>query len=133
MIKFSELQPGNVVVAGFEDVQSEGIVKELNHEDKEVCVETAVQEFWYSPNDLYPVPLDDAQLKKLGFEKVDTGDQVKYMKGAFRILVPRGGDFSHFDMWYREDRRNIRHPMSVHELQNHHYQMTKVELNLETA
>ena len=133
MIKFSELQPGNVVVASFEDVQSEGIVKELNHEDKEVCVETAVQEFWYSPNDLYPVPLTDAQLRKLGFEQMDMGDQVKYMKGAFRIMVPKGSDFSHFDMWYREDRRHIKQPIAVHELQNHYYQMTKVELNLETA
>jgi hypothetical protein len=132
MIKFSTLQQGNLVVASFEDVQSEGIVKELNNEDKEVCVETA-QEFWYSPNDLYPVPLDDAQLKKLGFEKVGAGDQVKYMKGAFRILLPREGDFSHFEMWYREDRRHITQPMAVHELQNHHYQMTKVELNLETV
>ena len=133
MIKISELQPGNLVIASYEDVQSEGIVKELNHEDKEVCVETAVQEFWYTPNDLYPVPLDDAQLKKLGFEKMDTGDHVKYMKGAFRLLVPKGNDFSDFEMWYREDRRHIRHLISVHELQNHHYQMTKVELNLELA
>ena len=133
MIKLSELQPGNLVVASYEDVQSEGIVKELNHEDREVCVETAVQEFWYSPNDLYPVPLDDAQLKKLGFEKVDTGEHIKYMKGAFRLLVPKGDDFSNFEMWYREDRRHIRHRISVHELQNHHYQMTKVELNLELA
>ena len=133
MIKLSELQPGNLVVASYEDVQSEGIVKELNQEDKEVCVETAVQEFWYSPTDLYPVPLDDAQLKKLGFDKVDTGDHIKYMKGAFRLLVPKGDDFSNFEMWYREDRRHIRHRISVHELQNHHYQMTKVELNLELA
>jgi len=133
MIKFSSLQPGNLVVASFEDVQSEGIVKELNHEDKEVCVETTAQEFWYSPNDLFPVPLNDAQLKKLGFEKMAVGDQVKYMKGAFRILVPQGGDFSHFEMWYREDRRHITYPVAVHELQNHYYQMTKVELNLEAV
>lgn len=133
MIKFSSLQPGNLVIASYEDVQSEGIVKELNHEDKEVCVETAVQEFWYTPNDLYPVPLSDAQLTKLGFEKQDMGDQVKYMKGAFRLVVPKGGDFSNVEMWYREDRRHITYHMAVHELQNHHYQMTKVELNLEPA
>jgi hypothetical protein len=133
MIKISELQQGNLVVASFEDVQREGIVKELNHEDKEICVETEVQQFWYQPADLYPVPLNDAQLVKLGFEKQDMGDQVKYLKGAFRVLVPKGGDFSDFEMWYREDRRHMKQPIAVHQFQNHYYQMTKVELNLETA
>ena len=131
MIKFSELKPGDIVMVDFESQQWEGIVKELNYEDKEICVETDVQEFWFTPEHVKPIMLNDEQLKKLGFEKHEEGDYNKYMKGAFRILVPKNGDFSDFEMWYREDRRHIKHPIAVHELQNHYYMMTKVELNVD--
>ena len=64
-----------------------------------------------------------------GFEKQDQPDgSVKYLKGPFRILLSRPGNFSSFEMWYREDRRRIHQPLSVHELQNHYHQMTKIDL-----
>jgi hypothetical protein len=50
------------------------------------------------------------------------------MKGAFRIVTPKIGDFSNIEMWYREDRRHFSHPIGVHQLQNLHLQMTKVPL-----
>ncbi|WP_315821911.1 hypothetical protein [Paraflavitalea speifideaquila] len=81
MLKLSELQPGDIVMAEFEGQQMEGTVKELNREDKEVCVETSVQEFWFKPEHLYPIPLSEEQLLKLGFERVENGDgSVKYKK-----------------------------------------------------
>ena len=129
MIKFSELKPGDIVLADYEDKQWEGIVKELNREDKEVCVETDVQQFWFTPEHLYPILLDDDQLQKLHFEKQESDGTTKYMKGAFRIQLSKEKGFSDFEMWYREDRRHIKQPLAVHELQNHYYQMTKVELN----
>jgi hypothetical protein len=129
MIKFSELKPGDIVFADYEDKQWEGIVKELNREDREVCVETDVQKFWFTPDHLYPVMVDDEQLKKLHFEKQEKDGIVKYMKGAFRIQLSQARGFSDFEMWYREDRRHMKQPIAVHELQNHYYQMTKVELN----
>lgn len=129
MIKFSELKPGDIVLADYEDKQWEGIVKELNREDKEVCVETDVQQFWFTPEHLYPILLDDDQLQKLHFEKQESNGTIKYMKGAFRIQLSKEKGFSDFEMWYREDRRHIKQPLAVHELQNHYYQMTKVELN----
>lgn len=129
MIKFHELKIGDRVIADFEGQQWQGMITKLNREDKEVCVETDVQEFWFSPNDLYPIPLSEEQLLKLAFIKQDNGDgSVKYIKGPFRILLARGDDFTNFEMWYREDHRKITEPISVHELQNHYYQMTKVEL-----
>ena len=132
MIKFSTLQEGDLVIVDFEGVSREGIVSRLDHEEKKACVESDVQEYWYAPEQMAPIPLDDENLiHKLGFEKQDMGDHTKYLKGAFRILVPRGGDFGHFEMWYREDRRHINYPMAVHELQNAYYQMTKVELSPE--
>lgn len=129
MIRFNDLKPGDLVIAEYEGEKWEGVVKELNREDKEVCVETSVQEFWFTPEHLFPIPLSDEQLHKLGFTKVQNGSGVKYMKDSFRVQVPSEHDFSHLEIWWREDRRELTQPISVHELQNHYYQMTKVELN----
>lgn len=129
MIRFNELKPGDLVFAEYEGEKTRGVVKELNKEDKEVCVETPVQDFWFEPEHLYPIPLTDEQLEYLGFTKAENGNGVKYMKDSFRILVPDKNDFSNIEIWWREDRRMLNHPIAVHELQNHYYQMTKVELN----
>ncbi|MBS1915813.1 MAG: hypothetical protein JST87_06020 [Bacteroidetes bacterium] len=129
MIKFQELKVGDIVIAEYEGKQSEGEVIDIDREDKEVCVETDVQDFWYTPDHLFAIPLDDSQLQKFGFEKkVNEDGSVKYMKDAFRILLSKPEDFSNFEMWYREDRRHIKAPINVHELQNHFSQMTKVGL-----
>jgi hypothetical protein len=129
MIKFNELKVGDLVHAEFEGAIREGEVTDLDREDKLVCVKSDVQDFWYGPEHLFPIPVQDEQLKKFGFEKVENSDgTVKYKKGAFRILLPKNDHFSSFEIWYREDRRHITHPISVHELQNHYSQMTKVEL-----
>lgn len=117
-------------MANNEGQLEEGTVTDLNREDKEVCVETAVQEFWFKPEDLYPIPLTEEQLLKLGFERSENGDgSVKYKKDSFRVQLPVKGNFNEMEIWWREDRRHLRAPIAVHELQNHYYQMTKVELN----
>ena len=132
MIKFHELKVGDIVLAEYEGKQWEGVVKELNREDKEVCVETDVQQFWFTSSHLNPIPLSDRQLQKLGFAKqLNSDGSAKYMKGSFRILLPRADDFSELEIWWREDRRHLTKPLHVHELQNHYYEMTKVELNVE--
>jgi hypothetical protein len=129
MIKFNELKVGDMVNVEFEGQMRVGEVIDLDREDKLVCVETEVQEFWYEPQHLFPLPITDAQLKSFGFEKIENADgSVKYMKEAFRNLLHKNDDFSAFEMWYREDRRHITHPIFFHELQNHYLQMTKVEL-----
>lgn len=129
MIRFNELQPGDRVIAEYEGQKWEGTVKELNREDKEVCVQTSVQDFWFTPEHLFPIPLSDEQMTNLGFSKLLNGNGVKYLKDAFRLQIPRENDFNTLEIWYREDRRDLKQPISVHELQNHYYQMTKVELN----
>ena len=50
------------------------------------------------------------------------------MHGAFRVLLAKPNNFGEFDIWYREDRRHIVHPIKLHEFQNHYYDMTKVHL-----
>jgi hypothetical protein len=129
-----ELKVGDIVMAEFDGQWSEGEVAELNREDKEVCVRTDVQDFWFKPEELKGIPLSDEQLAKLAFEKEPNGDgSVKYKKGAFRILIHRKDDFNEFEMWYREDRRHLKGPVYVHDLQNLHLQMTKVELTRDAA
>ena len=129
MIQFHELRTGDIVLVDFGGQRTEGEVTNLNGDEKEVCVQNEVQEFWYSPGDLYPIPLDERQLLEFGFEKQDLPDgSVKYLKGPFRILLSEKGNFSHFEMWYREDRRHITQPIFVHELQNHYHSMTKIDL-----
>jgi len=129
MIQFHELRMGDIVLVEFDGRRTEGEVIGLNGDEKEVQVQTDVQEFWYTPNDLYSIPLDDEQLMKFGFEKQDQADgKVKYMKGPFRVLLSQKGNFSDFEMWYREDRRHMSQPIAVHALQNHFHQMTKIDL-----
>ena len=129
MVKFHEIKEGDILNAEYEGAMSEGVVTEMNGEDKEICVETGVQGFWFKPEQLYPIPLDEEQLLKFHFEVHQEGKNgVKYMRGPFRILLTEKGNFSSFEMWYREDRRHMNHLVSVHELQNHYYAMTKVEL-----
>ena len=130
MIKFNELKTGDIVLAEYDGHLKEGEIIGLNGDEKEVCVLTEdEQEFWFETNHLYPIDLDERQLNKLGFQKEVTEDGVvKYVKGAFRVLLRRPNDFSDFEMWYREDRRHLLKPIKVHEFQNHYLNMTKIHL-----
>jgi hypothetical protein len=88
-----------------------------------------VQEFWFSPDHMYSIPLDEQQLVNLGFTSEETDGSVKYKKDSFRLVTPRKGDFSQVEMWWREDRRHFDRALAVHELQNLHLDMTKVHLD----
>lgn len=129
MIIFSELQAGDYVIAEYEGTLSEGEVMNLNHDEKQVCVQTEVQDFWYDAENLYPIILNDEQLMRLNFAKEAMEDgRIKYKKGSFRLVIPSEGDFSNIEMWYREDRRRHPNVHYIHQLQNQYLQMTKVHL-----
>jgi len=130
MIKYQDLKAGDYVLAEQDGTTWPGEVTNLNGDEKEICVNNGVQEFWFKADQLKPLPLDEEQLLKFNFEKEVLEDgSVKYKKGAFRILLPKNDDFSEFDIWYREEKRHILHPIPVHQLQNHYLEMTKVHLN----
>jgi hypothetical protein len=132
MIKYNELKVGDLVMVEYDGNRMEGEVMDLNGDEKQVCVKTEAQDFWYETSNLYPIPLDESQLFKLGFQKNDNEDgSVKYMKGAFRVLIHQPNTFSDFEMWYREDRRHINQAISVHEFQNKYYDMCKMHLSKE--
>ena len=133
MIKFHEIRVGDYVIADNDGDKKQGEVTNLNGNEKQVCVNTGAQDFWYETEQLSAIPLDDDQLMKLKFHKEENENgTVKYMKGAFRMMLPAKNDFSRFEIWYRDEHRQILHPINVHQLQNHFYEMTKVHLNDES-
>ena len=130
MVKISELKQGDVVKVLDEGQERLGVVTDTSWEENMACINNGIQEFWFAPADIVPVPLtEDHLINTLGFEKEETADGVKYKKGAFRVVVHDPGNYTNLDIWYREDRRHFNHPIYVHELQNHHYQMTKIPLD----
>ncbi|UAY53681.1 hypothetical protein K9M53_04330 [Ferruginibacter albus] len=132
-MKFQEIKVGDYLIADNDGDKNHGEVVDINGDEKQICVDNGVQEFWYELEQLSAIPLDEDQLLKLKFHKqVNDDGSVKYSKGAFRILTPAQNEFSHFEIWYRDERRHITHPINVHNLQNHFYEMTKVHLNDES-
>jgi hypothetical protein len=129
MINLHELRAGDIVLAEYGGKTWEGEVVSVDMEQKKADVRTEVQDFWYGPEHLNAIPLDEGQLLQFGFERQEMPDgKIKYLKGPFRILLSEKGNFSNFEIWYREDRRHIAQPLSVHMLQNHYHSMTKVDL-----
>jgi hypothetical protein len=129
MIKFNEIKNGDYLLAESDGEIWQGEVVNLHGANNQVCVYNGIQEFWFEVEQLKPIPLDEAQLLKLNFTKEKEEDgTIKYKKGAFRMLIPSEGDFSHFEIWYRDEQRHILHPIALHQLQNHYYEMTKVHL-----
>jgi len=133
MIHFHEIKVGDYLIADNDGDKKQGEVTNLEIGAKQVCVDTGAQEFWYETEQLSPIPLDDNQLMKLQFQKQENEDgTVKYLKGAFRMMLPAKNDFSKYEIWYRDEHRKIMQPINVHQLQNHFYDMTKVHLNDES-
>ncbi|MDP9230018.1 MAG: hypothetical protein M3O67_05020 [Bacteroidota bacterium] len=127
MLKLGELKSGDIVQVEEEGLMKEGTVVDISREEKQALIDNGVQEFWYDLDKIYPLPLDDEQLIKLGFEKQQNGNTVKYLKGPFRIVI-ENGNFSDIEMWYREDKRHFNTHIGVHHLQNVYLEMTKVHL-----
>ncbi|MCZ2459459.1 MAG: hypothetical protein LC128_07510 [Chitinophagales bacterium] len=130
MLKVGDLKRGNIIRVDDDGVMREGTVLKISHEDNQAYVDNGIQEFWYDPGEMFPLPVDEEQLLKLGFQKQESEGSVKYMKGPFRLVTLKKGDFSNVEMWYREDRRHFNVPLSVHELQNLHLSMTKMSLEV---
>lgn len=129
MIKISELKEGDIVKVMDSGGERVGRVVDTSRDENMACVNNGVQDFWYGPEDIIPVPLTEDQLiNSLGFEREETAEGIKFKKGAFRVVVHDPGNYTNLDVWYREDRRHFNHPLYVHELQNHHLSMTKVPL-----
>jgi len=131
MLKLHDLKVGDLVYAEYDGQLKEGEITDVDRLDEKVCIMTnEEQEFWYEVNHIKPIVLDESQLFKLGFQKQDNSDgSIKYLKGAFRVLLHHPGDFSNIEMWYREDQRHFSGPIYLHDFQNRYHEMTKVVLS----
>src|SRR5512141_2814423 len=70
MIKISELKEGDFVMVNNEGTQMEGEVLEVDNVQHMALLETnGQQDFWYPGEDLSPIPLNDAALKKINFQR----------------------------------------------------------------
>ncbi|HQV07308.1 MAG: hypothetical protein R2796_09125 [Chitinophagaceae bacterium] len=130
MLKIGHLKSGDLIMVNDEGIMREGTVVKISHEENKAFVNNGVQEFWYTPEEMTAVPLDETQLMKFGFTKEENDGAVKYKKDSFRLVTPKKDDFTNIEMWWREDRRHFGFPLGVHELQNLYYDMTKIHLEL---
>ena len=129
MVKISELKEGDIVQVLDGGTERLGRVVAVSREESMANIDNGIQEFWYPLDQIVPVPITETHLiETLGFEREDTAEGTKYKKGPFRLLVHDPGNYTNLDLWYREDRRHFNHPLYLHELQNHHLDMTKVHL-----
>lgn len=129
MLKIGGLKPGDLIMVDDEGMKREGTVLGTSFEEEhKALVDNGIQEFWYTEDQLYPIPLDENQLKRLGFTREEMDGSIKFKRDSFRLVIPKKGDFSNIEMWWREDRRHFHNPIGVHELQNLHLSMTKIPL-----
>ena len=130
MIKFTELKKGGDVIANFEGDLKRGEIVEIKNAEKQVCVKIGESNYWFSPENVFSIEINDTELKHLKFTKQTNEEgNIKYMKGAFRMLIPKEDDFSRMEIWYRDEQRHVTEQIPLHVLQNHFYEMTKVHLN----
>ena len=130
MIKFSDLKKGDHVIADSDGDKKRGEIDNLKGGENQVSVNTGAQSFWYEMNQISGIELNEAELMNFKFHKdVKEDGTIKYSKGAFRMLIPKEGDFTRMEIWYRDEQRHFVAPMQLHTFQNHFYEMTKVHLN----
>ena len=101
MLKIGNLKAGDIITVNDEGVMREGTVVSVSHEENQALVDNGVQEFWYSPEEMTSLPLDESQLMGLGFTKEEMDGAMKYKKDSFRLVTPKKGDFSNVEMWWR--------------------------------
>ncbi len=128
MLKLGDLKSGDTVSLNHDGDLREGTVVRISPENHQALVDNGIQEFWYNLDEISSIALNEKQLLNLGFIKEEINGVVKYKKDSFRLVIPKEGDFSSVEMWWREDRRHFNFPLGVHDLQNLYYDMTKVHL-----
>jgi len=133
MIHLHDVKAGDTVLVEYEGTTVEGHVLEVNREDKQVCVQTGEQEFWYDLKDLYSIPLNEEQLLRLKFRKDEIsaiGNGNVYVRGPFSVKLyelENGHPATRLD--YRDEHRDIRESITVNQLQNHYHEMTNFHLD----
>lgn len=134
MIKISEVKNGDIVNARFEDVINTGEVIQVDREERKALVSHGDQEFWYDTEDLSPVLFTIDSLATLGFiessDPVIKGTGRAFVKGPFILQFPDAANTDHIHLIYRDEHRDLKGPIFLHQLQNHYHSMTNFHLEL---
>src|SRR5436190_19624253 len=72
MLKIGNLKAGDIIIVNDEGVMRDGTVVSVSHEENQALVDNGVQEFWYSQDEMFAIPLDEGQLMQLGFTKEES-------------------------------------------------------------
>ena len=56
MVKISELKQGDIVKVLDSGEERLGVVTDTSWEENMACINNGVQEFWFAPADIVPVP-----------------------------------------------------------------------------
>ena len=83
MIRLQELKQGDIVRLEEGTLEREGTVVEISREENMALIDNGIQEFWYNPEQIAPIPLTEKELFKLGFEREDVEGGAKYKKRTF--------------------------------------------------
>lgn len=132
MVPIRDLQVGDWVRVLVDGSDLEGQVEELTLE--QVCVRTFGDElFWYEPQAIFPLPLTEERLLRLGFSKSSdpglNGKGQAYTHGPFVLKYPQAGDSGIILLQYAGDpNREFHEGLTVSQLQNHYHSMTKILL-----
>lgn len=89
MVKINQLKSGDLVMINDEGIVREGTVVDISHEDNQALINNGVQEFWFSPEEMTAIALDEQQLYKLGFTYEELEGGMKYKKDSFRLVTPK--------------------------------------------
>jgi hypothetical protein len=118
MIQLHEIKVGDFVRAEYDGQLWEGTVSIINNNDNLICVATSVKEFWFIPEQLYPIPLNEENLLKLHFDKeVNDDGSIKFWKDGLQ-LIAYTNNFAHIDLWYLNQKKQIDNVRYLHQLQN---------------
>ncbi|RAJ02219.1 hypothetical protein LX64_03228 [Chitinophaga skermanii] len=131
MIQLNEVKVGDWVLARYEEQLKEGTVTQVDHELRQACLQQGDAEYWYSPEDLSPIPLNEEQLVRLQFQRDDSGGDAgrKYVRGPFSVVMYDAPHHPLLSLHYRDETRNLNEPIMVHQLQNHYHGMTNWQLD----
>ena len=62
MLKINELKEGDIVHVQEEGIEREGVVVETSREENMALIDNGVQEFWYTPEQISPLPMTEERL-----------------------------------------------------------------------
>ena len=129
MIPINEVSLGNWVQVNVDGQLLTGKVQRKSVERIGVASEAELG--WYFPQDVFPIPLNEDWLYYFNFkDSTDPeliGDGRAYIHGPFVLHYPNKIDDAYAVLsCHGVHNQIIKRPMSVHELQNHYHEMTKV-------